>query len=190
VAEDADRILASHRRKQPSGCAIKKDRGGFNSMAERQLRYVKSQGAGKREFIRFVVCASLALGLAGVAKAHAQDNPQALAQKAAAEWLALLDAGKYGESWDVADQTFKQVFTRKDWESKLKARAALGKNISRKVTKSELLKDPPHGPPGEYVAIRYQSSFENLQSAVELVIPKLNEDGKWRVSNYLIRAAE
>ncbi len=160
-------------------------------MTKWQHRYVKIQGGvWKHGFIRFTVCVGLALGWGGVARAYAQENPQALAQKAAAQWLALLDAGKYSESWDAADQTFKKAVARKDWESRVKARASLGKNISRKVTKSDLLKDPPYGPPGEYVAIRYQSSFENLESAVELVIPKLNEDAKWRVSNYLIRTAE
>jgi len=135
----------------------------------------------------FTLCAGLALGLGTAIRANARATPQASAEKAAKEWLALLDAGKYGESWDAADQGFKDVVTREAWESKCKSRAALGKLVSRKLAKSDLLMNPSGGPPGEYVAIRYQSSFEKLESAVELVIPKLEKDGKWRVSNYLIR---
>ena len=140
-------------------------------------------------FIRFTVCAGLTLSLAAVT-AHAVDTPQALAQKAAEQWLALLDAGKYGESWDAASEGFKNAVNRKDWESQLKARAALGKLISRTLTKSDVMSNPPDVPPGEYVAIRYLSSFENLKSAVELVIPILDKDREWRVSNYLIRKSE
>lgn len=160
-------------------------------MTSWQFHGVKVQRAFcQRRSIQFAVCAVLALSLSAVIRANEQDSSQALARKAAEEWLALLDAGKYGESWDAADPGFKQTVTREAWEDQLKSRAALGKLVSRKLAKSDLLTNPSFGPPGEYVAIRYESSFENLKSAVELVIPKLNKDGKWRVSNYLIRKAE
>ena len=160
-------------------------------MTNWQTSCVKIQrGSRTRRLIQLTACVCLALALIAVIRANARDTPQAQAQKAAEEWLALLDAGKYGESWDAADEGFKKTVTRQDWESKLKSRGALGKLVSRKLAKSDVLMNPSYGPPGEYVASRYQSSFENLESAVELVIPKLNKDGKWRVTNYLIRKAE
>ncbi|HEY6292086.1 MAG TPA: DUF4019 domain-containing protein [Terriglobia bacterium] len=137
---------------------------------------------------RFTFCTGLVLGLAAAAGTYAQDTPQALAQKASEEWLALVDAGKYGESWDAAAQAFQKAVSRKDWESKVKAaRAPLGKVVSRKLTKSDLMKNPPNAPPGEYVGLQYQSSFEHLKSAGETVVPILGQDGKWRVSHYNIR---
>ena len=33
-------------------------------------------------------------------------------QKAATEWLVLIDAGRYAESWTAAASTFKQAVTR------------------------------------------------------------------------------
>ena len=160
-------------------------------MTNLQLRGVRIQRAFCRHgLIQLTVCVALAMTPSVVIRAKGRDTSQALAQKAAEEWLALLDAGKYGESWDSADQGFKQTVTREAWANQLKSRAALGKLVSRKLAKSDLLTNPSFGPPGEYVAIRYENSFENLKSAVELVIPKLNKDGSWRVSNYLIRKNE
>jgi hypothetical protein len=138
-----------------------------------------------------MLCAGLAMGVATTATVTcAQNTPEALAQKASDQWLGLLDNGKFGESWDAASSGFKQAISRDAWESQLTKRSALGKLISRKVTKAELLPESPDIPPGKYVRVLYHSSFENMNSAVELVIPILDKDGKWRVSNYLVRNDE
>lgn len=140
--------------------------------------------------IRILIHAGLALSLAAIPHILAEDTPQELALKASTPWLALVDAGKYRESWDSGALAFKESVSREDWERQLEARAALGKVISRKVKRTVLLNDPPGGPPGEYVSIVYQSSFEHLQSAIELVVPRLETDGKWRVSHYIITKDE
>jgi hypothetical protein len=140
---------------------------------------------------RLCVCAILLLGC-GVFQnlAHAQGKPEVEAQKAGEQWLALVDAGKYGESWDAASPSFQAAMTRSDWVKKVTAaRKPAGKLISRKLTKSHLVKDPPHSPPGQYVGIQYQSSFQNLNSTVETVVPMLDKDGKWRVTAYIVQKA-
>jgi Protein of unknown function (DUF4019) len=141
----------------------------------------------------FPLAIALALGVLSPgaaqvpAPAQAQDGPVALAQAAAEQWLALVDAGKYGESWDEAAQAFKDAVTRKDWEQSVKgARGPLGKVLSRKLAKSDYLKNPPNAPPGEYVGMQFNSSFANLKSASETVVPMLDKDGKWRVSGYYV----
>lgn len=122
--------------------------------------------------------------------AYSQDNPELQAQKAGEAWLALVDAGKYGESWDAASQSFKSAVTRTAWIKQVSAaRKPVGKLISRKLTKSDLIKDPPNSPPGQYAGIQYKSSFQNLNSAVETVVPMLDKDGKWRVSGYIVKKA-
>jgi hypothetical protein len=142
--------------------------------------------------MRIVIHTGLALSLATIPRilAHAQDTPQELALKASTSWLALVDAGKYRESWDSAAQVFKESVSREDWERQLASRVSLGEVISRRVKRSVFLKDPPGAPPGEYVSIVYQSSFAHLASAVELVVPKVETDGKWRVSDYIIKKDE
>ena len=40
---------------------------------------------------------------------------------------------------------------------------------------------------GDYVILRYDTSFENLKTATETVVPMKEKDGAWRVSGYLVR---
>ena len=137
---------------------------------------------------RFTFCAALALVLTTAIFSYPQETPRALAQKASEHWLALVDAGKYGESWDAAARAFKDALSRQAWINQVEAaRKPLGKLVSRKLAKSNYMKNPPGAPPGEYVAIEYQSSFENLKSATETVVPTLDKDGKWRVSGYFVK---
>jgi hypothetical protein len=143
----------------------------------------------------FPLAVALALGVSSPgaaqvpAPAQGQDKSVALAQAAAEQWLTLVDAGKYSESWDEAAQAFKDAVARKDWEQSVKnARAPLGKVVSRKLAKSDYMKNPPNAPPGEYVGMLYNSSFANLKSASETVVPMLDKDGKWRVSGYYVHA--
>jgi hypothetical protein len=59
--------------------------------------------------------------------------------------------------------------------------------LTRKLKSAAYTKTLPGAPDGEYVVIRYESSFEHKQSAVETVTPMLDKDGVWRVSGYYIK---
>jgi len=120
--------------------------------------------------------------------ARAQQKPEELAQRSAGAWLGLTDTGKYAESWDEAAQLFKNAIAKEQWSEKVKgARAPLGKLLSRKLKSATYAKTLPGAPDGEYVVIRYDTSFENKASAVETIVPMLDKDGKWRVSGYYIK---
>ena len=120
--------------------------------------------------------------------AYAQPKPEPLAQQSAESWLALVDSGKYAESWQEAALLFKAHVTKDQWQSMLKASLGpLGKNTSRKLLSAKYTKTLPGAPDGEYVVIQYQSSFEHKQSAIETVTPMLDKDGQWRVSGYFIK---
>jgi len=121
--------------------------------------------------------------------AIAQEKPeQQAAQQASDSWLALVDAGRYAESWDEASQLFRNAVTKPQWMQKVSAvRDPLGKVISRRLKNASYTKTLPGAPDGEYVVIQYDTSFEHKQSAVETVTPMLDKDGKWRVSGYFIR---
>jgi len=119
---------------------------------------------------------------------HAQQKPEDLAQAAAQSWLALTDAGKYGESWEQAASAFRGAVSKNQWVDAISsARTPLGKMQSRKLTGAQYIKDPPNAPAGEYVVIRYATDFENKKDAVETISPMLDKDGKWRVSGYYIK---
>ncbi|HXJ96271.1 MAG TPA: DUF4019 domain-containing protein [Terriglobia bacterium] len=146
-------------------------------------------------FIRLALGATLlwaSLPGCGAARAaQAQGSPNAAAQRATEQWLALVDAGKYGESWDEAAQILKNTSSRKDWIAYLKdKREHLGKVASRKLLKADALKNVPGLPPGQFVGMQYRTSFDKLKNGVEVVIPVLDQDGKWRVSEYVVQPAQ
>lgn len=120
--------------------------------------------------------------------ALAQQKPEDLARQSAESWLALVDAGKYSESWDQASSYFRAQVTKSDWQSKVGAvRGPLGKVISRTFKDAQYTKSLPGAPDGEYVVIHFDTSFEHKQSAVETIVPMLDKDGQWRISGYFIR---
>jgi len=45
----------------------------------------------------------------------------------------------------------------------------------------------PGAPDGEYVVLRFETSFENKAKAIETVTPMREKDGTWRVSGYYIK---
>jgi len=66
-------------------------------------------------------------------------------------------------------------------------RKPIGKNISRKLQSKLYLTSLPGGPDGEYVVIKFDSSFEYKKNALETVTPMLDKDGKWRISGYFMK---
>ena len=130
----------------------------------------------------------LTLLLAVCPVVQAQQKSEQLAQQSAESWLALVDSGKYGESWEQASQFFKAAVTKEQWQSALRAsREPLGKVLSRNLKSAAFRKTLPGAPDGEYVVIQYDSSFEHKQSAAETITPMLDKDGEWRVSGYYIK---
>jgi len=59
--------------------------------------------------------------------------------------------------------------------------------ISREIVSETRMNKMAGAPDGEYVVIKYRTMFRHKESAVELVTPMLDKDGKWRVSGYYIQ---
>lgn len=137
----------------------------------------------------FVIC----LGLIAIAplsaraeEKHEEAERQALA--AAESWLALVDAGKYEESWTAASEFLRSAVGKEEFVKSLRAaRRPLGTLKSREVQSKEYRTSLPGAPDGQYVVIQFKTSLEKKKSAVETVTPMLEKDGKWRVSGYYIR---
>jgi hypothetical protein len=110
------------------------------------------------------------------------------AVKAAEAWLALVDAGDYGASWDDAAQMFKRAVSKEQWETMVQAvRPPLGQVESRTVKSAVFAATLPGAPDGEYVVIQLETSFANKKAAIETVTPMKDPDGEWRVSGYYVR---
>ncbi len=140
-----------------------------------------------------VMVALLLLAL-GFSPALAQDTNEhveevkVLATTAAEHWLALIDTGRYDESWEQAASYFKKAIPHKQWVDSLQGvRQPLGSVLSRVMRQIRYTTTLPGAPDGEYVVIEYDTVFERKKQAIELITPMLDIDGQWRVSGYYIK---
>jgi len=123
----------------------------------------------------------------GTSQPEAADQKSA-AQKSAEQWLALVDTGKYAESWKTAAGYFQTAVPQDQWEHTIAAvRGPLGDLVSRKLKSAYYTKSLPSVPDGEYVVLQFDTSFANKKTAVETVTPMLDADGTWKVSGYYIK---
>ncbi len=136
-----------------------------------------------------IACLVVIVMMLSVAAAVAGNSAKETSAVFSAEqWLGMIDEGKYAQSWEEAAELFRNAVTQDQWEQSLQAlRKPLGKLISRKVTTKTYKTSLPGAPDGEYVVIEFSASFEKKKSAVEILTPMLDKDGKWRVSGYYIK---
>ena len=118
-----------------------------------------------------------------------QDKPEKVAQKSAEQWLALVDAGNYDESWSQAAEVFKSHVTKDVWNQQVSAvRGQTGKLKSRKLQDAKSTERLPNAPAGKYVILQYDSSF-NAGPAVETVVLMEQKDNSWKVAGYFVKPA-
>jgi len=123
-------------------------------------------------------------------QAGAQDEGLDLrpADQAARAWLAMVDSGRYGDSWEAAATLFKETIPKLRWETTAQSvREPLGVVVGRKVRSMNYTRILPGAPEGEYVVIQFDTRFENRPLSVETVTPMREKDGSWKVSGYFIR---
>ena len=132
--------------------------------------------------------ALLALGLfVSCNPARASDEKEAAAVEAAQTWLALVDAGRYGEGWRTAAAYFKNAISQDQLSQSLGAvRRPLGKVLSRTLLSKTFMTELAGAPDGQYVVILFDTAFENKASSVETITPMADPDGAWRVAGYFI----
>ncbi len=110
------------------------------------------------------------------------------AVSSAESWLAVIDSGKYLQSWENAAQFFKDKVPDSQWESTLRqVREPLGEMTSREVANVQYLTYIPGAPKGEYVVIQFKTVFTRKGAGVETITPMLESDGTWKVSGYYIK---
>ena len=120
------------------------------------------------------------IGLADEAKTLA-------AEKAAVNWLALVDTNRYDASWNEAATLFKRQVSSDDWRRAVSAaRDPLGRVIERNLVSSTYATSLPGAPDGEYVVLQFKTKFERKTQAIETVTPMIDA-GQWRVSGYYVR---
>jgi len=134
------------------------------------------------------VAVAVALALCAASAPAAEEAAVAEAKKAAETWLAEVDAGAYGPSWEHAAELFRKAVTKEGWKQALDAaRAPLGAVEERKLRSASFHTELPGAPDGEYVVIEFDTRFASKAHAVETITPTRDPDGTWRVSGYYIR---
>ncbi|MEA2695549.1 MAG: hypothetical protein QOJ16_4936 [Acidobacteriota bacterium] len=145
----------------------------------------------QRKGTGFLAIVFLLLAVQGHAAEDRAAAAKVAAQKAVEAWLAGVDRGAYGESWDTAAALFKKGGPREKWVSTLEqGRRPLGPAKSRALKSAEYATSLPGAPNGEYVALRFDTVFDKQVPSVEQLVATL-EDGTWRVLGYsAVPAAE
>ena len=133
--------------------------------------------------------AMLAFALALCPAAWAQEDIDVKPAMAAAEsWLAMLDSGRYAESWEAAASIFRDETPKVKWETTVEGtRAPLGVVIARKLRSANYSRGLGSLPDGHFFVIQYDTRFENRPLSTEVVTPMRGADGVWKVSAYILR---
>ncbi len=108
------------------------------------------------------------------------------ARAAATSWLSLTDAGKFGESWDIAAPTLQNGISRATWiERATQSRSQLDSLKSRELERVQY-RDSTTQMPTEapVVTLQYRSEFDADSVLEALVATK--QEGEWKVAGYRI----
>jgi hypothetical protein len=109
---------------------------------------------------------------------------------AATQFLELIDAGQYEQSWQVSAAYLKNDIPVDEWVKRLSAvRSVAGKVFERKQKSSiytneeEVQKGVPAG---EYMVYSFALKFQAKNNITETVTVMLEKDNIWRVAGYFI----
>jgi hypothetical protein len=133
---------------------------------------------------------ALALTLAGQASAQGREE---IAVTGAREWLALVDAGQFPQSWEQAGEIIRNSVTSERWAASLTGlRQPLGNLTTRNLKTVVVTEDLPNAPKGKYVQTTFSTSFANGQTPfVEVVISFLEPaSNQWKVAGYSLKPPE
>ena len=102
--------------------------------------------------------------------------------EAARQWLALVDAGNWKDSFAATAGSFQTLNTLDMWVSASEGgRVPLGRVLSRRLSGEESIPAPPHG----YQLVRFRTDFAGKAGATE-TLSLAREGGSWRVAGYII----
>lgn len=141
-----------------------------------------------RRMVAILVIGVVGITLGAVAVMAAESNKEKAAIASAERWLEVVDKGKYADSWQESSEYFRQAIKSDQWVQAMQAaRNPLGKLMQRTMKSASFAASLPGAPPGEYVVVEFNAVFENKKAAIETVTPKMDGDGIWRVSGYMIQ---
>jgi hypothetical protein len=112
-----------------------------------------------------------------------------MAVSTARDWLALVDSGRFPESYDQAGELFRGSLPRDQWAAALgNSRKPLGNLGQRNLKTVVVAMDLPNAPKGKYVVSTFETSFQQQpQPMWEILTSYLNANGQWQVVGYQVK---
>lgn len=114
------------------------------------------------------------------------DLKKLAARRSAEDWLRLVDADHYPESWQDMAAYFKLAVKQDVWVARLeKLRKPLGDESSRKFRGSNYI-SARFSTDASSIAVQFQTTFSTGGQRMEVVNVTL-DDNQWKVSGYYIK---
>ena len=137
---------------------------------------------------RRAALALFACALLAPPAAVAQDPRAAAVQRAAREWLDLVDRRDAEASWKAAGARFQQATPPAVWIETMRGeREPRGSLVQRAVVATTFGDTGPGLPDGgSYALVTFRSSFANQSDSREEVTLEVGPDYAWRVIGYVI----
>ncbi len=124
---------------------------------------------------------------AGLPTPPIQTGGEIAARSGIEVWLALVDDGQFGPSWENAAEAVRKAVTKELWVKVLADhRPQLGKMVARTLKDTRSSTSLPGAPAGQYVVVRYDTAFEQ-KKGIETVTAMLDVNGQWKVSGYFFK---
>jgi hypothetical protein len=118
------------------------------------------------------------------------EGEHADALDATSSWLQLVDQKQFGQSWDNASSFFRESVTRAQWEASMRTvRQPLGDPLERKLSNVHEMPQMPGAADGEYLTIRFESSFRMRPRVIERVA-LARQTENWEVLGYFVMPLE
>lgn len=118
----------------------------------------------------------------GAYRAAEQGVADPAVEQAARDWLALVDAGRWAESWAGTSRSFQSLNTTAAWQNTSeRARVPLGPVVKRTLIDQRDVPAPPNG----YRMVRFRTDFASKAGAIETL--SLDREGdQWKVAGVYI----
>jgi len=106
----------------------------------------------------------------------------------ASQFLFLVDTEEYSKSWEVSSHILQKMLTKDAWNEQItKIRNYLGPIVKRMYHDISYTDTATNVPEGEYVVLRYISTFELRERVIETITLMLGDDNQWQVVGYYLR---
>ena len=136
--------------------------------------------------VHLLTLASLSM-LSVVARAGDQSDQAQIPVAIADHWLALLDSGKYNQSWGEAAPLLQTQVRAGQWRRLLRSvRDSLGEMQKRRFDKAKEDFQLPGVPAGDYVVVQFETSFSEKPDAIETVTLAKDQKQTWRLLDYYV----